>query len=112
MEGASHVTDASNAARTSLFNIHDNQWDPELLELFGVSANMMPEVKDNAADFGTSTEAALGVALPILGMAGDQQAATIGQACFKPGMIKSTYGTGCFVLANTGDKAAVRQTAC
>ena len=106
-EGASHVTDASNAARTSLFNIHDNQWDAELLELFGVSANMMPEVKDNAADFGTSSEAALGVALPILGMAGDQQAATIGQACFKPGMIKSTYGTGCFVLANTGDKAAV-----
>ena len=106
-EGASHVTDASNAARTSLFNIHDNQWDAELLELFGVSANMMPEVKDNAADFGMSSEAALGVALPILGMAGDQQAATIGQACFKPGMIKSTYGTGCFVLANTGDKAAV-----
>ncbi|MGB1895836.1 MAG: FGGY family carbohydrate kinase, partial [Parvibaculales bacterium] len=106
-EGASHVTDASNAARTSLFNIHDNQWDAELLELFGVSAHMMPEVKDNAADFGTSSEAALGVALPILGMAGDQQAATIGQACFKPGMIKSTYGTGCFVLANTGDKAAV-----
>ena len=106
-EGASHVTDASNAARTSLFNIHDNQWDAELLELFGVSAHMMPEVKDNAADFGTSSEAALGVALPILGMAGDQQAATIGQACFKPGMIKSTYGTGCFVLANTGDKATV-----
>ena len=106
-EGASHVTDASNAARTSLFNIHDNQWDAELLKLFGVSSNMMPEVKDNAADFGTSNEAALGVTLPILGMAGDQQAATIGQACFKPGMIKSTYGTGCFVLANTGDKAAV-----
>ena len=72
-----------------------------------MSAHMMPEVKDNAADFGTSSEAALGVFLPILGMAGDQQAATIGQACFKPGMIKSTYGTGCFVLANTGDKAAV-----
>ena len=83
-EGASHVTDASNAARTSLFNIHDNQWDAELLELFGVSAHMMPEVKDNAADFGTSSEAALGVALPILGMAGDQQAATIGQACSSP----------------------------
>ena len=106
-EAASHVTDASNAARTSLFNIYDNRWDPDLLALFGVTANMMPEVKDNAADFGTSSERALGVALPILGMAGDQQAATIGQACFKPGMIKSTYGTGCFVLANTGDKAAV-----
>ncbi|MCH1543175.1 MAG: glycerol kinase GlpK [Alphaproteobacteria bacterium] len=105
-EGASHVTDASNAARTSLFNIHDNQWDADLLDLFGVSAALMPEVKDNAADFGTATTAVLGVALPILGMAGDQQAATIGQACFKPGMIKSTYGTGCFVLANTGHKPA------
>ncbi len=106
-QGAAHVTDASNAARTSLYNIHDNQWDADLLQLFGVSASLMPEVKDNAADFGTANEAVLGVALPILGMAGDQQAATIGQACFKPGMIKSTYGTGCFVLANTGDKPAV-----
>ena len=105
-EGAAHVTDASNAARTSLYNIHDNQWDDDLLVLFGVPAALMPEVKDNAADFGTASEAVLGVALPILGMAGDQQAATIGQACFKPGMIKSTYGTGCFVLANTGDKPA------
>jgi glycerol kinase len=105
-EGAAHVTDASNAARTSLYNIHDNQWDDDLLALFGVPAALMPEVKDNAADFGTASEAALGVALPILGMAGDQQAATIGQACFQPGMIKSTYGTGCFVLANTGAKAA------
>jgi glycerol kinase len=105
-EGAAHVTDASNAARTSLYNIHDNQWDDDLLALFGVPAALMPEVKDNAADFGTASEAALGMALPILGMAGDQQAATIGQACFQPGMIKSTYGTGCFVLANTGAKAA------
>jgi glycerol kinase len=106
-EGAAHVTDASNAARTSLFNIHDNEWDADLLTLFGVSAALMPEVKDNAADFGMATKAVLGVDLPILGMAGDQQAATIGQACFKPGMIKSTYGTGCFVLANTRDKPAV-----
>ncbi|MDB2523087.1 glycerol kinase GlpK [Alphaproteobacteria bacterium] len=106
-EGAAHVTDASNAARTSLFNIHNNEWDADLLRLFGVSAALMPEVKDNAADFGTATKAVLGVDLPILGMAGDQQAATIGQACFKPGMIKSTYGTGCFVLANTGNKPAV-----
>jgi len=106
-EGAAHVTDASNAARTSLFSIHDNQWDADLLALFGVPSSLMPEVKDNAADFGVSTEAVLGVGLPILGMAGDQQAATIGQACFKPGMIKSTYGTGCFVLANTGQKPAV-----
>jgi glycerol kinase len=105
-KGATHVTDASNAARTSLFNIHDNEWDADLLTLFGVSAALMPEVKDNAADFGMAARAVLGVDLPILGMAGDQQAATIGQACFKPGMIKSTYGTGCFVLANTGTKAA------
>jgi len=77
------------------------------LALFGVPAALMPEVKDNAADFGTAREDVLGAALPILGMAGDQQAATIGQACFMPGMIKSTYGTGCFVLANTGEKAAV-----
>ena len=104
-EGASHVTDASNAARTSLYNIHENKWDDDLLALFHVPSEIMPQVKDNAADFGTASEAVLGVSLPILGMAGDQQAATIGQACFNPGMIKSTYGTGCFVLANTGDKA-------
>ena len=104
--GAAHVTDASNAARTSLFNIHSQEWDADLLALFNVPASLMPEVKDNAADFGVAS--ALGEAgLPISGMAGDQQAATIGQACFTPGMIKSTYGTGCFVLANTGDKAAV-----
>ena len=105
--GAAHVTDASNAARTSLFNIHTQQWDADLLALFNVPAALMPEVKDNAADFGTAAEDVLGAALPIAGMAGDQQAATIGQACFEPGMIKSTYGTGCFVLANTGGKPAV-----
>ena len=102
--GAAHVTDASNAARTSLFNIHTQSWDDDLLALFNVPAALMPEVKDNAADFGAAT--VLG-GLPICGMAGDQQAASIGQACFAPGMIKSTYGTGCFVLANTGDKPAV-----
>ena len=101
--GAAHVTDASNAARTSLFNIYDNVWDDDLLALFNVPATLMPEVKDNAADFGTAS--VLG-GLPICGMAGDQQAATIGQACFRPGMIKSTYGTGCFVLANTGERPA------
>ena len=104
-QGAAHVTDASNAARTSLYNIHHNAWDEDLLALFNVPSALMPEVKDNAADFGTAGAYVLGAALPILGMAGDQQAATIGQACFNPGMIKSTYGTGCFVLANTGDKA-------
>ena len=100
-DGAAHVTDASNAARTSLFNIHTQQWDEELLALFRVPAALMPEVKDNAADFGA---ASLLGGLPICGMAGDQQAATIGQACFAAGMIKSTYGTGCFVLANTGEQ--------
>lgn len=104
--GGAHVTDASNAARTSLFNIHSQQWDDDLLALFNIPASLMPEVKDNAADFGTSTQAVLGVALPIVGMAGDQQAASIGQVCFQPGMVKSTYGTGCFVLANTGAKPA------
>ncbi len=104
--GAHHVTDASNAARTSLFNIHTQNWDDDLLVLFDVPRAILPEVKDNAADFGTTTPDALGVALPILGMAGDQQAASIGQACFQSGMIKSTYGTGCFVLANTGAQAA------
>ena len=103
-QGQAHVTDASNAARTSLFNIHEQNWDDELLALFGVPAALMPLVLDNAADFGQAAHAVLGIDLPICGMAGDQQAATIGQACFTPGMIKSTYGTGCFVLANTGDK--------
>lgn len=104
--GAEHVTDASNAARTSLFNIHTQNWDADLLALFNVPASLMPEVKDNAADFGTSEPDVLGAGLPILGMAGDQQAASIGQVCFQPGMVKSTYGTGCFVLANTGNKPA------
>jgi glycerol kinase len=106
-QGGQLVTDASNAARTSLFNIHTQAWDADLLSLFKLPASLMPDVKDNAADFGTCTEAALGVALPIVGMAGDQQAASIGQGCFAPGMVKSTYGTGCFVLANTGAKPAV-----
>ena len=104
--GGKHVTDASNAARTSLFNIHTQKWDADLLALFNVPASLMPEVKDNAADFGIATPDILGVALPIVGMAGDQQAASIGQVCFQPGMVKSTYGTGCFVLANTGAKPA------
>jgi glycerol kinase len=107
--GQAHVTDATNAARTSLFNIHSHEWDDDLLALFDIPAAILPRVLDNAADFGTSDAAVLGVALPICGMAGDQQAATIGQACFSSGMIKSTYGTGCFVLANTGTKAVVSQ---
>ena len=108
-QGQAHVTDATNAARTCLFNIHTHQWDEALLELFDIPASVLPEVRDNAADFGHAEASVLGVRLPICGMAGDQQAASIGQACFAPGMIKSTYGTGCFVLANTGTRAVASQ---
>jgi glycerol kinase len=100
--GKVHATDATNACRTMLYNIETLEWDDELLDLFGVPRAMLPEVKDNAADFGTSEAEVLGAAIPIRGSAGDQQAATIGQACFEPGMLKSTYGTGCFALLNTG----------
>ena len=101
--GRSHRTDASNASRTSLFNIHTQQWDDELLALFGIPASMLPEVLDCAAEFGRIDAELLGAAIPVLGMAGDQQAALVGQACFQPGMVKSTYGTGCFMIQNTGD---------
>lgn len=101
--GRLHATDATNASRTLLFNIHRQKWDPELLRLFNIPEAMLPEVKDCAADFG-SAGPALGVDLPIAGVAGDQQAALVGQACFEPGMVKSTYGTGCFALMNTGDR--------
>ncbi|MGI9399721.1 MAG: glycerol kinase GlpK [Rhizobiaceae bacterium] len=100
--GKRHVTDATNASRTLCFNISTNQWDEELLQHLGVPASLMPEVLDCAADFGVTDPAILGTAIPILGVAGDQQAATIGQACFEPGMFKSTYGTGCFAILNTG----------
>ena len=103
--GKSHATDATNASRTMLFNIHTQEWDESLLELFDVPASILPEVKDCSSDFGTTTADLLGLPLPIAGIAGDQQAAAIGQACLTPGMIKSTYGTGCFVLMNTGSKA-------
>ena len=102
--GKRHVTDATNASRTMLYNIDSGQWDQELLDLFGVPAAMMPEVLDCAADFGTTDSSVLGSAIPILGIAGDQQAATVGQACFNQGMLKSTYGTGCFALMNTGEE--------
>jgi glycerol kinase len=101
--GRRHVTDATNSARTLLYNIRDGHWDEGLCALFGVPQAMLPEVLDCAADFGTTDPALLGSAVPILGVAGDQQAATLGQACFTPGMVKSTYGTGCFALLNTGD---------
>ena len=107
--GAAHATDASNASRTLLFNIHTQEWDDELLEIFGVPRQMLPAVKDCAAEFGVATDSCLGGEVPILGMAGDQQAALIGQAGFANGMTKSTYGTGCFVIANTGAEALVSE---
>ncbi len=102
--GKVHATDATNASRTLLFNLRTQRWDPELLDLFGVPASMLPEVRDSAADFGRSEKSLFGAAIPIRGIAGDQQAATVGQACFAPGMIKSTYGTGCFMVLNTGSE--------
>jgi glycerol kinase len=102
--GKVHATDATNASRTLLFNIHTGQWDDELLKLLGVPRSMLPEVKDSSAHFGDSEPSLFGGAIAIRGIAGDQQAATIGQACFSPGMMKSTYGTGCFALLNTGAK--------
>jgi glycerol kinase len=99
--GKRHVTDATNAARTMLYNIREGCWDEVICTRFGIPMSMLPEVLDCAADFGTTDM--FGPNLPILGVAGDQQAATIGQACFEPGMLKSTYGTGCFALLNAGD---------
>ncbi|HEY5643427.1 MAG TPA: glycerol kinase GlpK [Woeseiaceae bacterium] len=103
--GRVHATDATNASRTMLFNIHAQTWDDELLELFRIPRALLPEVRDCAADFGIATDACLGGDIAVAGIAGDQQAALIGQAGFDAGMTKSTYGTGCFVIANTGDRA-------
>ncbi len=100
--GRVHATDATNASRTLLFNIHTGEWDDELLKLLRVPRSMLPEVKDSSVKFGDSDPSLFGGSIAISGIAGDQQAATIGQACFTPGMIKSTYGTGCFALLNTG----------
>lgn len=100
--GRVHATDATNAARSLLLDIHKGAWDPALAELFNIPMSMLPEVRDCAADFGTTD--LFGGPIKILGIAGDQQAATIGQGCFEPGMMKSTYGTGGFALLNTGDK--------
>ena len=103
--GATHATDATNASRTNLYNIHDNDWDEVLLALFNVPRTILPDVKDSADDFGMTAPEIFGRPIAILGVAGDQQAAAFGQACFSKGDIKSTYGTGCFVLVNTGDEA-------
>ncbi|MDF1749756.1 MAG: glycerol kinase GlpK [Alphaproteobacteria bacterium] len=104
--GRVHATDATNAARTMLFNIHRQDWDDELLRLFKIPRALLPQVLDCAAEYGEMDAAILGSAVPIRGVAGDQHAATIGQACFQPGTMKSTYGTGCFALLNTGETAS------
>ena len=103
--GKVHATDATNASRTMLYNIHEQRWDAELLRLLEIPASLLPAVKDSAAEFGAADKGLFGAALPVLGIAGDQQAALVGQAGFARGMIKSTYGTGCFVVLNTGDAA-------
>lgn len=101
-QGKSHYTDATNASRTLLFNIHTQTWDQDILKAFNIPSSLLPQVLDSSAYFGETT--VFGAAIPITGIAGDQQAATIGQVCFQPGMVKSTYGTGCFMLLNTGEK--------
>jgi glycerol kinase len=103
--GKVHATDITNAARTSLFDIHQQCWDADLCELFRVPEAILPGVRDNSGRFGLTAPGLFEREIPIGGMAGDQQAALIGQACFEPGMVKSTYGTGCFLLLNTGEKA-------
>jgi len=103
--GKVHATDASNASRTLLYDIHKRQWDADLLRMLDIPESLLPEVRDNSTIFGETEKSVLGKAVPIGGMAGDQQAAIVGQACFKPGDAKSTYGTGCFMLLNTGSEA-------
>ena len=103
--GKVHATDVTNASRTLLYDIHAQRWDPELCRLFRIPEAILPEVKDNSGTFGLTEPGLFGRQIVIGGMAGDQQAALIGQACFEPGMVKSTYGTGCFLLLNTGEKA-------
>jgi len=100
--GKVHATDATNASRTLVYNIAENRWDAELLDILGIPLTMLPEVRESSDDFGVVEKDLFGAEIPILGVAGDQQAATIGQACFEPGMMKATYGTGCFALLNTG----------
>ena len=103
-KGKTHVTDATNACRTMLFNISTNKWDADILKIFNIPKNILPQVKDSSDDFGFTDKTVIGQSYPINGVVGDQQAATIGQCCFKKGSTKSTYGTGAFVLMNTGNK--------
>ncbi len=107
--GAVHATDATNASRTSLFNISTQSWDSDLLSWFGVPRAVLPEVRDSAGSFGVAKGDLVGADIPILAVAGDQQAAAVGQACLKPGLMKATYGTGCFAIANTGERFIVSQ---
>ena len=107
--GRVHATDATNASRTLLYDIHQGRWDPELLKILRVPESMLPEVRDSAAEFGDTDPGIFGAPLPVRGIAGDQQAATVGQACFEKGMVKSTYGTGCFAVLNTGAEAVRSQ---
>ena len=102
--GKVHVTDVTNASRTMLYNIKTLKWDQELLELFGIPESMLPEVKSSSEVYGETAKGILSVSVPIAGIAGDQQAATFGQMCLSPGSVKCTYGTGCFILCNTGEE--------
>jgi glycerol kinase len=102
-QGKVHVTDVTNASRTMLFNIHTLSWDQELLDMFGIPESMLPEVKSSSEIYGETAEGVLPASIPIAGIAGDQQAATFGQMCLSPGSVKNTYGTGCFILCNTGE---------
>ncbi|MFO7770448.1 MAG: glycerol kinase GlpK [Roseovarius gahaiensis] len=107
--GAVHATDATNAARTLLYDIRKGRWSSTICDLLDIPQSMLPDVRDSADDFGVTRADLFGRAVPIRGVAGDQQAATVGQACFQPGMMKSTYGTGCFALLNTGETPVVSQ---
>ena len=108
--GKVHATDPSNASRTLIYNIHEMKWDEQLLDILDIPAAMLPHVKDSSGIFGHTDPKLFGAPIPIAGIAGDQQAATFGQACFAPGMVKNTYGTGCFILMNTGDKAVASKS--
>ncbi|NPD15945.1 glycerol kinase GlpK [Xinfangfangia sp. D13-10-4-6] len=107
--GRVHATDATNASRSMLLNIRENRWDPGLCDLLGIPAALLPQVQDCAADYGVTDPDLFGAAIPILAVAGDQQAAMLGQACFQPGMMKATYGTGCFALLNTGERCVASE---
>ncbi len=107
--GELHITDATNAARTLMYDIHTGQWDDELLEILGVPRAMLPEVRNSSEVYGQTSAGLLGAQVRIAGIAGDQHAATFGQVCLTPGMAKNTYGTGCFMLLNTGDDAVPSQ---